>query len=124
MELRAQGFGARRIIARTGITKHYVSKILYGTQKRTPSSLASAYEKPQSGARAEARCFAHMVQAGEITQEQAEADIGISPADRAALEAFAAKHVCRAKMVQAALRLRDATLLEFRRILANATQPL
>jgi hypothetical protein len=55
---------------------------------------------------------------------QAEADIGISPADRVALEAFAAKHVARAKMVQGALRLRDATLVEFRRILADATQPL
>ncbi len=119
LALRAKGMVIRQISAHLGIAVYHVRKALASPKAVAPQEDKQARSKPPvkrvPHARAEARVFAHMVQSGQMTEEQAEGDIGIGSADRAALEAFArTRGGATAKMVQAALRLREQTLLAFR----------
>lgn len=120
LALHAEGLGVRRISARAGIGTSYVRKILSGPQERRPT----AWKRPaklEPQARAEARAFVHMVKTGQMTEEEAETDIGISPADRAAMEAFAERYGgSAARTVKSALAFREKVLCEFKNLCEEA----
>lgn len=69
----------------------------------------------------EAQFFAGLVQRGVCTVETAEADLGISPAQRRLLEAYAARAGgMTAREIRREIALRDQALAEFRRLCAAA----
>lgn len=75
-------------------------------------------------AQSEAAFFAGLVRAGRITAQVALETIGVDEEVRDRLLEFAAAHPgADAKMVRSALRLRDAALAEFHRLLSVNQQP-
>lgn len=121
-----EGLSWKEVAQRLGITKKAARKLLdpyKGELGRSSAKEESACDTPWqvSHARAEARVFVHLVQTGQMTKEEAEADIGVEPCVRAFLQRTAQESGgSLAKTIQNALRLRDAILLEFRRVCRKA----
>ena len=114
--LRAEGLTWRKIAERMGVSCTTVCRLAKPRVEIAPKKFSQhRWSRPRTQAESEVELFIHLVQSGQITVEEAEAEIGIEPERRRTLEAFAQESGgVTAKTIRDVLRLRDAVLREFR----------